>query len=117
MIWRKSSGREEKKKYYTQEYKVGIVKQCLLGESSKKVERSTGTGSRLVRNWIKQYDEHGEEGLKNKRRPGNSLAKYMNKKNLSEAEQLRYELAKAEVEIAKLKKAYELERRCSQPKK
>ena len=36
---------------------------------------------------------------------------------MSEIEQLRYELARAELELAKLKKAYEVERRCDQPKK
>jgi Transposase and inactivated derivatives len=98
------------KRYYSQENKIEIVKRCLSGESSKEAERRTGIGARLIRNWIKEYNEFGENGLKNKRRPGNPLAKYINKKNFSEIEQLRYELAKAEIEIAKLKKVYELER-------
>ncbi|GAV23374.1 uncharacterized protein BN742_00752 [Carboxydothermus pertinax] len=39
------------------------------------------------------------------------------KKNLSEVERLRFELAKAEVELAKLKKLYKIERRFAQRKK
>lgn len=38
-------------------------------------------------------------------------------KNISKADQLRYELAWAELELAKLKRAYEVESMCSQPKK
>lgn len=105
------------KRYYSQEYKLEIVKRCLSGESSKAVSRATGICCRLIRNWITLYNTLGEEGLENKRRPGNPLAGYVNKKNLSEVEQLRYELAKAEIEIARLKKVYEVERRCSRPKR
>jgi Transposase and inactivated derivatives len=108
---------ERRKRYYSQEEKIEIVKRCLAGESSKEAEKRTGIGSRLIRKWITDYEKFGGEGLKNKRRPGNPLAKYVNKKNLSEVEQLRYELARAEIEIAKLKKVYESERRCGRQRK
>jgi len=46
-----------------------------------------------------------------------SARQYSRKKDKSYVEQLEYELAKAEVEIAKLKKDAGLERRCRLPKK
>jgi len=55
--------------------------------------------------------------LENKRGGGSPLRQYSSKKDKSYVEQLEYELAKAKVEIAKLKKDVELERRCHLPKK
>ena len=61
--------------------------------------------------------EGGEEALINKRKPGNPLAKYHNKKELTPIEQLEYkvallerELLKKNGEIVRLKKSIELER-------
>lgn len=107
----------KKNQYYSKEEKIRIVKEVLRGKSSKEVSSETGIGSRLIRSWVSLYLEQGEEALENKRRPGNPLCRYANKKDMSEIEQLRYELARAEIELAKLKKAYAVERRCGQPKK
>ena len=61
--------------------------------------------------------EGGEAALVNKRKPGNPLAKYTRKKELSPTEKLEYkiavlerELLKKNGEIVRLKKSIELER-------
>lgn len=107
----------KKNRYYSKDEKIRIVKEVLGGKSSKEVGRETGIGSRLIRSWVSLYLEQGEDSLENKRRPGNPLCRYANKKDMSEIEQLRYELARAELELAKLKKACKVERRRGQPKK
>ena len=56
--------------------------------------------------WIKKYLEQGEESLENKRKPGNPLVKYCNKKNLSDIEKLEYENMKLRIENERLKKGY-----------
>lgn len=104
-------------RYYSKEEKLRIVKEVMSGRGSKDVGRETGVGDRLIRSWITLYMEQGEAALENKRSPGNPLCRYSKKKDMSEVEQLRYELAKAELELAKLKKVCEEERRCRQPRK
>ena len=104
-------------RYYSRDEKLRYVKEVLGGRSSKEVGREAGINSRLIREWVTLYLGHGEKALENKRKPGNPLCRYANKKDMSEIEQLRYELAKAELELAKLKKADELERRCRQQRR
>ena len=104
-------------RYYTKDEKLRYVKEVLEGRSSKEVGREAGINSRLIRKWAALYLDHGEKALENKRKPGNPLCRYTNKKGRSEIEQLRYELARAELELAKLKKADELERRCRQQRR
>lgn len=103
--------------YRSREFKLSVVKEVLRGKSSKEVGREVGIHDSLVRAWVRQYQKDGETALEPKRRPGNPLSKYTSRKELSEIEQLRYKLAKAELELSKLKKAYEEERRCRQPRK
>ena len=69
-----------------------------------------------TREWGKKYLEGGEEALVNKRKPGNPLAKYERRKELTPTEQLEYriallerELLKKNGEIERLKKSIELE--------
>lgn len=103
--------------YRSKEFKLRIVKEVLSGKSSKEVGREAGIADSLVRSWVRKYQNDGEAALEPKRRPGNPLSKYTSRKELSEIEQLRYELAKAELALSKLKKVYEVERRCRQPRK
>lgn len=107
----------KKNRYYSKDEKIRIVKEVLAGKSSKEIGAETGIGSRLIRGWVTLYLEQGEDALENKRKPGNPLCRYANKKDMSEVEQLRYELARAELELAKLKKVYGVERRRGLPKK
>ena len=70
----------------------------------------------VVRRWVSQYRRDGEAALENKR-GGSPVVCRGGKKDLSYVEQLEYELAKAKVESAKLKRDVELGRRCRPPKK
>ena len=97
--------------------KLEIVKRNLAGETTAALWRETGIYKSQIHKWTKQYLEGGEEALVNKRKPGNPLAKYHNKKELTPTEQLEYkiallerELLKKNGEIIRLKKSIELER-------
>lgn len=63
----------------------------------------------MLSTWIKLYNENGMEGLKPKKKPGNPLCKYANKKNLTELEKLEYENMKLRIENEMLKKGYLME--------
>ena len=56
--------------------------------------------------WVKCYREDGINGLENRKKPGNPLSKYSNKKNLTEIEKLQYENMKLRIENERLKKGY-----------
>lgn len=63
----------------------------------------------MYNNWLKKYLELGEKGLENKKKPGNSLSKYMTKKKLTDMEKLEYENMKLRIENERLKKGYMVE--------
>ena len=50
---------------------------------------------------IKRYNEGGINALQNKHKPGNPLAKYLNRKQLSEIEQWEYVIKNREWTIKK----------------
>ena len=81
------------------------------------VGQAHGVNEGVVRKWVSQYRQDGAVVLENKRCAGSPVIRHGSKKDLSYVEHLEYELAKAKVEIAKLKKDGELERRCRPPKK
>lgn len=102
---------------HSKEEKLALVLRNLAGESLMSLERETGIYNAQIYKWTKQYFEGGEEALVNKRRPGNPLAKYYNKKELTPIERLEYkvallerELLRKDGEIVRLKKSIELER-------
>lgn len=102
---------------HSKEEKLALVLRNLSGETASSLERETGIYNAQIHKWTKQYLECGEEALVNKRKPGNSLAKYHNKKELTPIEQLEYKVAllerkllKKNGEIVRLKKSIELER-------
>ena len=102
---------------HSKEEKLALVKRVLAGETLRKLERETGISNSQIYKWTKQYLEGGEEALNNKRKPGNPLAKYHRKKELTPIEQLEYkvallerELLKKDAEVVRLKKSIELER-------
>ena len=90
---------------YAKEEKLRIVSEVMAGKSVLEMARESGIHKSVVQRWAQTYAEQGEAGLTPKRKPGNPLAMYSSRKELSEVEQLRYELAKAQLEIAQLKKA------------
>lgn len=102
---------------HSKEEKMALVKRNIAGETAASLEKETGIYHTQIHKWTKQYLEGGEEALVNKRKPGNPLAKYVNKKELTPMEQLEYkvallerELLKKDAEIVRLKKSIELER-------
>ena len=102
---------------HSKEEKLALVKRNIEGETLKSIERETGVNSSQIYQWTKRYLEGGEEALVNKRKPGNPLARYTRKKELTPTEQLEYKIAllerallKKDGEIVRLKKSIELER-------
>jgi transposase len=63
----------------------------------------------MISTWVKRFKEGGIEALENKRKPGNPLSKYMNKKELTPLEALQYENMKLRIENERLKKGYTTE--------
>ena len=94
-------------KQWTAEEKYKIIKPALNFEKSTwDITRESGLNNGMINNWIKKYRENGFEGLKNKKKPGNPLCKYSNKKNLTKDEKLEYENMKLRIENELLKKGY-----------
>ena len=87
--------------HHTKEEKLALVLRNLNGESLVSLERETGICNTQIHKWTKQYLDGGEEALINKRKPGNPLAKYANKKVLTHTEQLEYKIALLERELLK----------------
>ncbi len=102
---------------HSKEEKLALVKRNLSGETVVSLTQETGICRSQIGRWTKQYLEGGESALVNKRKPGNPLAKYERRKELTPTEQLEYkiallerELLKKDGEIMRLKKSTELER-------
>ena len=97
----------QKYKQWTAEEKFRIIKPIIdLEKSSNKVTQETGISNGLITSWVHKYRECGMKGLINKKKPGNPLSKYQNKKNLTKEEQLEYENMKLRIENELLKKGY-----------
>ena len=89
------------------EEKYEIIKLVLEGEYSiSQVSKSTGINIGLISTWVKKYTEGGKEALEDTRKPGNPLARYQSKKELTPLEALEYENMKLKIENARLKKGY-----------
>ena len=98
------------RRYFSREYKLSVVKRNIEGESSGKLSKKLGLDKSLICHWARAYRDKGEIGLETKRHPGNPLLTYQKRKRLSVEDQLRYELAKKDIELAKLKKLLEYQR-------
>ena len=99
--------RKEPNRNWSKEEKLRIINKVLLdGKSSKNVAKEEDISDGMLRNWIIKYLNEGENALINKKKPGNPLAKYSNKRNLSKEEQLEYENMKLRIENELLKKGY-----------
>ena len=108
----KEVGREKggTNKYWSKEAKYEYVKLVISGEISLNqlaIENKVSAG--MVSIWVKKYREGGIEALENKRKPGSPFAKYARRKELSEKEQLEYEILKLKIENLRLKKGYTTE--------
>lgn len=103
-------------KSHSKEEKIALVKRIITGEMQSNISRESGVSESQLSKWTKQYLECGESALENKRKPGNPLAKYIHKKELTPMEMLEYEnallkreLLRKNIEILKLKKSKEQE--------
>lgn len=103
-------GTKSLKRYWTKEEKLKAVKRVINNhETAEDIRKELNINSGLLHAWIKKYLEEGEKGLENKIKPGNPLAKYQNRKELSDLEKLQYENMKLRVENERLKKGYIVE--------
>ena len=99
--------RKEKNRYWTSSDKLKIINEVLIDfKSSTEVSKKYDISQGMIINWIRKYKEEGIKGLENKKKAGNPLSKYSNKKNLSEMEKLQYENMKLRIENERLKKGY-----------
>ena len=102
--------------FHSKEEKLALVKRYLSGESKKKLHEETGISESNLHKWKTRYLSGGEATLENQKKPGNPLAKYERRKDLSREEQLEYqvellkrELLKKDAEVVRLKKSMEPE--------
>lgn len=105
-----------KNRYHSKEFKLEVIKRILNGEGTDPVAAELGLSGGMVRNWVMAYKASGESALENRKKPGNPYSALHTSRSLTEVERLRLELAKAEVELAKLKKIYEMERSVAKQK-
>ncbi len=97
----------QKFKMWTAEEKYKVIKPIInLEVSLTKVGKETGISNSMLHSWTKLYKEKGIDGLKNKKKPGNPLAKYSKRKHLTKEEQLEYKNMKLRIENELLKKGY-----------
>ena len=96
-----------KNKYWTKEEKLKLIKEHLeMHVSTLEITNREHISNGMYNNWLRKYLELGEKGLENKKKPGNPLAKYCNKKNLTDMEELEYENMRLKIENERLKKGY-----------
>ena len=92
----------------SKEEKLAIVKEVLAGKAVCSWEPDIR--HQRVSAWVKKYQTEGVLGLEPKKKPGNSLARYERRKELTYTEQLQYqiellkrELAEKNAEVTRLK--------------
>lgn len=94
-------------KCWTAKEKEKILLECKeKGIGGNRAAREYGISRAQYFNWNKAYLEQGIKGLENKKKPGNPLSKYSNKKNLTDIEKVQYENMKLRIENELLKKGY-----------
>ena len=98
--------RKEPNRFWSKNDKLKLINEVLNGKSSEEVAKENDISGGMLRNWIIKYNKYGEESLENKKKPGNPLSKYSNKKNLTDIEKLQYENMKLRIENERLKKGY-----------
>lgn len=67
-----------KNKYWSKEEKLKLVKEVIEEhKSTNEVSNREQISNGMLNNWIKKYLEFGEEGLINKKKPGNPYGKFL----------------------------------------
>lgn len=98
------------------EEKEAIILEYLNGHhgSTRKTAEKYGIDRTMLRRWIKKYRENGIEGLKSKSGKGNHIGcgnpfcGLQRKKRKTREEELELENLKLKVEVARLKKGYQV---------
>jgi len=99
--------RNKPNRYWSKEEKLKLVKAVIVDNKSiNSISKERNIDKSQLRRWIERYYESGEDGLINKRKPGNPLVKYSRRNNLNELEKLEYENMKLRIENERLKKGY-----------
>lgn len=98
---------KKKNRYWSQQDKLKIVLEVMdkknkRSEIVKKYDISDG----MLSTWTTKYLTDGEDALGNTSKPGNPLAKYQRRKELTPLEQMEYENMKLKIEVERLKKGY-----------
>ena len=88
------------------ELKENIVKRYLKGESAGKLAKEFNTTDVVIRRWAHKYEDNGLSGLKSETGKKIGYRKGRPKNITTEEERLKREVAKLEIEIARLKKGY-----------
>lgn len=97
----------QKFKQWSAEEKYKIIEPAIKMEKSlTQISKDLNMNVGLLSTWKKEYLNKGMNGLTPKRKPGNALAKYSSKKNLTKEEQLEYENMKLRIENEMLKKGF-----------
>ena len=95
-----------KNRKYTPQDKEKIVKMVIEEHTStREIERRQGISSGMISIWIRQYEEEGIDGFRN-RRKGNPFSALHTSKSLTTEERLRLENMKLRIENERLKKGY-----------
>ncbi|CAH2762293.1 helix-turn-helix domain-containing protein [Erysipelothrix amsterdamensis] len=76
--------------------------------SAAKLSQETGIPKGTINGWIDRFMRDGNEGLKNKKKTGNHFSALHTSKSLTEIERLQLEILKRDIEIARLKKGYQV---------
>lgn len=99
--------RKERNRIRSADDKLKIINENLINfKSTPQISKEYDISQGMIINWIKKYKEFGYDGLVNKKKPGNPLAKYSSKKNLTKEEQLEYDNMKLRIENEMLKKGF-----------
>jgi transposase-like protein len=104
------ASRGQKFRKWSYEEKLRIVKRHTEEHVSvMQLSREEGARHTMICDWVKRYQESGEEGLQPRKRSGNPYAALTTSKSLTEVERLRLLVMKQAIEIERLKKGYWVE--------
>ena len=96
-----------KNRRWSKEEKLRIVKRYLDEHiGSPMLARQENVAEGMLRKWVRRYLNEGEQGLENRKKPGNPFAALHTSKSMTEVERLRLTVAKQKVEIGRLKNGY-----------
>ena len=98
----------QKFREWNENTKLEIIKPLLdYNATFSEISRKYNINRGLLSAWITKYKEKGSDGLINKKKPGNKLAKYYTtKKFKNNEEKLEYENIRLRIENELLKKGY-----------